>query len=165
MIYTRFFGTPNAAEQKFINERNNLPLKQVSILSDTTDCEPSIDTNTILIFALDSTDRISFLAKTLRAEGSYSISAYPDNLNPDISYIEIFAPGVDKASAVKKLKEEIGADHLTVFGDNLNDLSMMAIADVAVAVGNALPQVKEAADTVIGSHDTDAVARYIESHI
>lgn len=163
MVHTHFFGTPNPAEQKFINQRNNLSLKKVMILPD---CEqlPTIP-DTILIFALGNTEKIKHLALTLNAEGSYSISAYPDNLNPDISYIEIFAPGVDKASAVKQLKEQTGANHLTVFGDNLNDLSMMAVADVAVAVENALPQVKEAAHIVIDSHNHDAVARYIESHI
>lgn len=163
MVYTHFFGTPNAAEQKFINQRNNLSLKKVMI---SPDCEPSFITpDTILIFALGSTEKIKNLALTLNSEDSYSISAYPDNLNPEISYIEIFAPGVDKASAVKQLKDQMGADHLTVFGDNLNDLSMMAVADIAVAVENALPQVKEAAHIVIDSHNHDAVARYIESHI
>ena len=49
-----------------------------------------------------------------------------------------------------------------VFGDNLNDLSMMAVADLSVAVGNAFPQVKEAADIVIGRNDEDAVARFME---
>lgn len=163
MVYTHFFGTPNAAEQKFINQRNNLSLKKVMI---SPDCEPSFITpDTILIFALGSTEKIKNLAFTLNSEDSYSISAYPDNLNPEISYIEIFAPGVDKASAVKQLKDQMGANHLTVFGDNLNDLSMMAVADIAVAVENALPQVKEAAHIVIDSHNHDAVARYIESHI
>ena len=41
------------------------------------------------------------------------------------------------------------ASRLVVFGDNLNDLPMLAEADLAVAVGNALPAVKEAADIVI----------------
>jgi hypothetical protein len=54
------------------------------------------------------------------------------------------------------------ADRLTVFGDNLNDLPMMAVADVAVAVENALPEVKKAADIVIGTNQSDAVALYLE---
>jgi len=49
-----------------------------------------------------------------------------------------------------------------VFGDNLNDLPMMAVADVAVAVENALPEVKAKADVVIGPNTDDAVARWIE---
>ena len=38
---------------------------------------------------------------------------------------------------------------------------MMQVADVAVAVSNAFPEVKEAADIVIGSNDDDAVAKFI----
>ena len=77
----------------------------------------------------------------------------------------MFAPGVSKASAVTDLKKLTGADRLTVFGDNLNDLPMMAVADVAVAVGNAFPEVKAAADIVIGSNRDDAVALYISEEL
>lgn len=165
IVDTRFFGQPTPNEQKFINQRNNLTLKQISTHPHISLSQIASQNNTILIFALGTTTQISRLAEALRAENAYSISAYSDNLNPSISYIEIFAPGVDKASAIKKLKTKTGAQHLTVFGDNLNDLPMMAVADVAIAVENALPQVKEAADIVIGSHDCDSVARYIESVI
>lgn len=48
-----------------------------------------------------------------------------------------------------------------MFGDSLNDLTMFAVADVAVAVGNALPEVKAAADKVIEANYTDSVARFI----
>ena len=102
------------------------------------------------------------LADELREQCRCSVSSYPDIFNPDIAFLEVFAPGVSKASAVEKLKRMTGADRLTVFGDNINDLPMMAVADVAVAVGNALPEVKAAADIVIGSNRDDAVALYVE---
>ena len=47
----------------------------------------------------------------------------------------------------------------TPHADNLNDISMFEIADTAIAVDNALPAAKEAADAVIGLNTTDAVAR------
>ena len=40
---------------------------------------------------------------------------------------------------------------------------MFALADVAVAVDNALPAVKAAADIVIGRNSSDAVARFIRT--
>ncbi len=52
---------------------------------------------------------------------------------------------------------------MVAFGDNLNDLPMFGVADLAVAVGNALPDVKDAADVVIDPNYTDSVARFIES--
>lgn len=38
---------------------------------------------------------------------------------------------------------------------------MMRVADVAVAVENALPEVRDMASTVIGSNASDSVARFI----
>jgi hydroxymethylpyrimidine pyrophosphatase-like HAD family hydrolase len=46
-----------------------------------------------------------------------------------------------------------------VFGDNLNDLPMFAEADTSVAVQNAKPEVKEAADCI-----TDDVVAFIEEY-
>ena len=69
---------------------------------------------------------------------------------------------MSKAAAIKSLQRRIGADRLVVFGDNINDLSMLAIADEAVAVGNALPEVKEAAGRVISPNTDDSVAKFIQ---
>lgn len=65
---------------------------------------------------------------------------------------------MSKASAVKALKAQLGAEYLVVYGDNLNDLPMMAVADESVAVANALPEVKAAASRIIGPNTDDAVA-------
>ena len=40
---------------------------------------------------------------------------------------------------------------------------MMRVADLAVAVENALPQVKAEADVVVGANYADAVAEFIAS--
>lgn len=158
IIHTYFTGTPDAKEQKFIDQRSHLPLKRMHIneLIPATAME-----HPVLIFALGDAARVGTVASALRASGTCSVSSYHDIFNTDIAYIEVFAPGVSKAAAVVRLKEITGADRLTVFGDNLNDLPMMEVADTAVAVGNALEQVRQAADVVIGTNATDSVARYI----
>ena len=76
--------------------------------------------------------------------------------------LEVIAPGANKASAIDRVARMCGADRTVVFGDNLNDLPMMRAATVAVAVGNAVDAVREAADVVIGPNHTDSVARFIE---
>lgn len=71
---------------------------------------------------------------------------------------------LDSLQEVKKEKDpaaRTGARRIVVFGDNLNDLPMMRVADVAVAVGNALPAVKEEASIVTGPNTADSVARFI----
>lgn len=163
IIRTYYNGRTSRREQKFIDERAHLPLKRFEI-NPTGDAAMSYP-DTVLIFALGLPDSIYPLADELRATGLCSVSSYPDIFNSDVAFLEVFAPGVSKASAVTDLKKLTGADRLTVFGDNLNDLPMMAVADVAVAVGNAFPEVKAAADIVIGSNRDDAVALYISEDL
>ena len=46
-------------------------------------------------------------------------------------------------------------------GDNLNDLSMIVAAGTGVAVGNAVDELKAAADFISLSNDEGAVAQVI----
>lgn len=66
-----------------------------------------------------------------------------------------------KATAVAALTAELAAQRVTCFGDQLNDLPMFAIADVALAVANAAPEVRAAATQVIGANTDDGVAHWI----
>jgi hydroxymethylpyrimidine pyrophosphatase-like HAD family hydrolase len=50
-----------------------------------------------------------------------------------------------------------------VFGDYLNDLDMFRIAGHAVAMENALQEVKDSANEIIGSNAQGAVLQYLES--
>ena len=77
--------------------------------------------------------------------------------------IEAFPPGATKALAIRRLARTLGAERIVVFGDNRNDLPMFEIADLAVAVSNAIPEVLERADIIIGDHNSSAVAEFILS--
>lgn len=148
----------NKAEESFWLERRGLPLKRFHL---GTPAPQRALSATMLLYAMGDEEKIRPAAEAFSAVTDCSVCAYPDVFNPRIWNFEVFPPGVTKASAVQQLKEECGASRLVVFGDSLNDLSMLSIADVAVAMGNALPQVKEAADVVIENNSTDAVARFI----
>ena len=65
---------------------------------------------------------------------------------------------------LKKLAKRlhISLDHTVVFGDYLNDLEMFRIAGRAIAVGNALPEVKLLAQEIIGDNVDFAVIEYLE---
>ncbi len=75
---------------------------------------------------------------------------YGDRLKITISgdmWMDCMAVGVNKGAAVKLLQESLGISpkETMVFGDQLNDLEMMHQAYYSFAVGNARPEVKEAA--------------------
>ncbi len=153
-------GPLSADDRRFIRQRDRLALKRF-ILDDEAGLSLDLPA-TVLIFAMGPVDRIFSLADELRAGVDCSVSAYIDIFGDDVGILEVFAAGVSKADAVSRVARRSGADRVVVFGDNLNDLPMMAVADVAVAVGNALPQVKEAADIVIGPNIDNSVARFIK---
>lgn len=154
-------GPLSPMDSKFIADRSNLKLKQFHI--DNPRAASGVMDNTVLFFAMGSSDRVFPAAKVLEENLAYptSVSAYVDIWGNDVAIVEVKAPGTSKAESVAQLKRRYNADRLVVFGDNLNDLSMMEIADIAVAVGNAVDAVKERADIVIGPNSTDSVARFV----
>ncbi len=82
----------------------------------------------------------------------------------DPYYVEILPKFVDKGVAVEKLikRLDVKKDRTICVGDSYNDLSMLRLAGLGVAMGNAQSEVKEAADYVTGSNDEDGVAKVIE---
>ena len=81
--------------------------------------------------------------------------------------LEVLAGGVSKGSALASLSRGLGlaAHQVMAIGDAENDLSMLAFAGRAVAVGGAPARVRAAADLVTRHDDPDGVARVLESLI
>lgn len=81
-------------------------------------------------------------------------------------FLTVLHPQGDKAHALTKVMEYLERDmeDVTVFGDSINDIGMFKLSGTAVAVSNALVEVKSVADIVLPhSNDEDAVARYLEN--
>lgn len=83
------------------------------------------------------------------------------------NYAEIINPGVSKADGVRRLAETLGiaiADTMAI-GDAENDLPMLKAAGRSVAMGNAVPAVREACDYVTSECGQNgfaaAVYRYV----
>lgn len=68
-----------------------------------------------------------------------------------------------KDQAILTLVENygLGESEIVVFGDQINDIKMFKIADHAIAVANAVAEVKQYATLVIGSNTEDSVVKYI----
>lgn len=145
------------AERDFYMPRSHLKLKRFTFEKMAS----GENNNVILLFATGRRRDIMPLADAISETGRFSVSCYPDIFTPDIMLLEVFSSGVSKANAIQHLMSSTGASRLVAFGDNLNDLPMLDIADVAVAVANAHPRVKESADIVIGPNFDDSVARFM----
>lgn len=82
-----------------------------------------------------------------------------------LGFVEISPPGVDKSTGLSVVAERLGVDpaEVLVFGDQPNDLPMFGWAGWArVAVANAHPAVRSAADEITLRNDDDGVAVYLD---
>ncbi|MGA9871112.1 MAG: HAD family hydrolase [Rhodococcus sp. (in: high G+C Gram-positive bacteria)] len=82
----------------------------------------------------------------------------------DNGLIELSAPGVTKASGLTTVADRlgIGAADIAAFGDMPNDVPMLRMAGLGVAMGNAHPAALAAADEVTTTNADDGVARVLE---
>lgn len=79
-------------------------------------------------------------------------------------FVEVSAPGVDKAATLEALCTRLGVHVMEVvaFGDMPNDLPMLRWAGRGVAVANAHPDVLLATSETTLSNDEDGVAVFLE---
>lgn len=77
------------------------------------------------------------------------------------------AAGADKVCAIRAAAERLGIDmsEVAAFGDDRNDIEMLKAVGVGVAMGNAIDEVKVAANHIALSNDEDGAARFIEENI
>ena len=83
------------------------------------------------------------------------------------NYLEVLGAGVSKGRALERVSDYTGIPLTKVmaFGDNPNDLDMIRTAGLGVAMGNAHPEVKKAADLITDTNDNDGVAKVIKEYI
>lgn len=81
--------------------------------------------------------------------------------------LEIFDKGVSKYNAIKVImeKENIANNDVIAFGDGLNDVDMVKLSGIGVAMGNALSDVKEVSDYVTISHNDDGVVYFLRGYL
>ena len=153
-----------AEEKEFIEPRIKTPLKILKTCSSLT-----VDTTlegAMLIFSMGKFEALRNIADEIDKEGiDCTYNCYHDIFKKDEGFIDIYVSGTTKAAAIKELTRKIGAERIVVFGDNLNDIPMMKVADWSVAVSNAFDEVKEYANEITESNDEDAVVRWIERDI
>lgn len=87
--------------------------------------------------------------------------------SPEENVIDILPVGTSKGEAVSRLAAILNIDlnDVCVFGDYLNDISMMQAAKYSVAMANAVEDVKKAAMVLTESNDNNGFAKAIEQYI
>ncbi|MCS6291473.1 MAG: HAD-IIB family hydrolase [Nitrospira sp.] len=80
--------------------------------------------------------------------------------------VMVLPPGATKGSGLERLLALCGLSprNLAAFGDAENDLSMMTLAEVSVAVGDAVPAVREIADILASAPGPQGVLEILNEY-
>ena len=81
--------------------------------------------------------------------------------------LEVLPAGGSKGKGVRALLERLGVDasEAMAIGDAENDLGMLELCGLSVAMGNAPEDVRRVADFVSGSNEEDGAAAALERHL
>ena len=84
---------------------------------------------------------------------------------PTVNNMEIFPSACNKDIGMEYIREllNIEPENTIAMGDSNNDKAMVEYAALGIAVGNAMEELKEAADLVVESNEEDGPARFIEA--
>ena len=74
------------------------------------------------------------------------------------------AEAKSRTSSIRRLAHDWGIrdEEICAVGDDVNDVPMIRAAGLGVAMGNALPEVKAAADRIAPCHDEDGLVCVVE---
>lgn len=161
LIRIYHIGPMSEIEKEFVEERRHTSFKHLYVPESGESKLPDDLSNTILFYGMQPEALADATWKRTQEVKDARTQKYHDFYGPEIGIIEAFSPHSTKAEAIKTLARRIGAERIVAFGDNLNDLPMLRLADTGIAMENGVEEVKRAADLVIGRNTEDSVARYI----
>lgn len=106
-----------------------------------------------------------FLAPSSRERIRQILEGYP-SLQAAYTkiYVEVFSKKASKGKALADLQDILGIsqEETACIGDGENDLSLFEVSGLRMAVGNAVPELKEHADIVLPGNQKDGAAIGIE---
>ncbi|MBT5027075.1 MAG: Cof-type HAD-IIB family hydrolase [Nitrospinaceae bacterium] len=158
-------GTTNSGSQAYIRSlEGDRRLQQVNGFKDFK--FPSGE-KVFGFLLIDTHDRLEPIYQSLQETHFGSLNLY---FAKDVSthghyWLQAFHQEANKGNMLKTLTHKLGIplNRTVVFGDYPNDLEMFRVAGHAIAMGNALPEVKDSAQEVIGCNSQGAVLQYLES--
>jgi Cof subfamily protein (haloacid dehalogenase superfamily) len=116
-------------------------------------------------FTMGTRDEMADLDGTLQERLPDKLSTHVLRSPRYIGFMCEFSPaGVTKWSAIRRLAAEwgVGDEAICAVGDDVNDVPMIRAAGLGVAMGNAVPEVKQAADRIAPSQTDDGLAHVVD---
>ena len=157
------------AERSRYDEMGSFGIDEANLNTIRSLREPSDEPIPNRLAAYDGVEKVTLYwgDETSRDEARRALSAFPE-IDVTTSHprnFEFMASGTSKGSALAWICERMGCgtECAVAFGDSANDIPMLVIAGDGVAVDNAGPDVKAAADHVCGACDDGGVGLYLRA--
>ncbi len=158
-VLTSYYETISTPEQsEFVQSR----VKRYGHIYTHTESYRQIGGDSIVFFSLlNSWERLEPVYNDLKHVAGINVIFYRNTYAENSWFLEITSEHASKRSAAQFVKQHCGFDKVIAFGDNLNDIPLFEGADEAYAVENAHDDLKKIATGIIGTNESDAVARKI----
>ena len=130
-------------------------------------CDPRglLGQQVVCVTLIAERTRLAPIAAAIAAAfpGQANTLLYENAYQPGWFWLTVQSHRASKAHALRALAEGAGIDlaRTTVFGDEINDVSMFELAGRGVAVENAIAELKRIAHEIIGPHHQGSVVRYL----
>lgn len=137
------------------HQRNGMPIREVNdILADLP-----LRTLPKCIITSDPCEM-----PALQREVTARLYGIADAYLSEAYFLEVVPRGTDKADALVRLLDHLGLSHenFIAAGDGHNDMGMIRLASLGIAMGNAHPDVRDVADVVAPSNAEDGLALVLE---
>ena len=141
----------------FLAKKNKMPIRIVK------DLDKKIDF---------SVNKVLFTAdpKVIEKNKDKIAQKFAGKINPIHAmpqFLDCMPPGINKGRSIIEIADYYGIDHKDTyaFGDEINDIEMIKMAGVGVAMGNANTYIKEIADKIALSNDEDGIAHFVRENI
>ena len=121
-----------------------------------------------IVFTGDNRRAVEFIKDKLSFPFTFgtSLSFFRSQTHEGIYYLEVRRSGSSKGKAMQRLLNylDINENRTAVLGDWYNDLSLFKSKGMKIAINNAIPELKKAADYVLNkSNNEEGVNEFLEA--
>jgi Cof subfamily protein (haloacid dehalogenase superfamily) len=154
---------------QFYVEENN---QYAQLYARTAGTEPVVVPSLPDAFAGQDSTKVNIVTDPARTPAALALmeatvgkDAYVTRSNPE--FVEMLSPLVDKGVALREIAAHYGIpmDRVAAIGDSYNDLPLLRVAALRIAMGSAPPELKAEANAVVGDVVHDGVAEAIDRFV
>ncbi|MBP6021995.1 Cof-type HAD-IIB family hydrolase [Ferruginibacter sp.] len=115
------------------------------------------------ILLMGETGEVDSISQILKSQTNNQLSIYKSK----DTYLEIMNVDASKKTAIEYLLKQynVTSKEIIAIGDNYNDIEMLQMAGLGIAMGNAPKEVKAYADYITLNNDSDGISFALEQFI